>query len=500
MGIQRWILASICAISACTVGESTEPFDDVEQGLVVLEGKQLADELVTSPIHISPTPFMRLGLLYDADNPADLELSTSSDGETWSAWQAPLVHHTEVEGVSNVVGQIELPADATAKYFRVRGRADSVGFVRIEMLGYRMAENMEGGGEVGTAELVVGNMPVHTRSEWGARSPACSSSMGSITRMTIHHTESPTNDAMSPEARLRQIQSYAMDVKGWCDIGYHYLISRDGRIWEGRPETQLGAHTGGANAGNIGIAFMGTHNTTPITQTQLDAAAALVKSIADRRGVTLDRAHVKGHSELNTITCPGQALYGQLGAIVTAAQGGGGGGGGGGGDCSLGTDAPWRCTGLTGTTTNSAQSYYTTSFGCWVDSNGVSHSDAGDNCIPACSLSSIGCSGMSGPQCERMHNWYAADADRFGCGTKIKVTNPDNGKSAILIVIDRGPNCSIENNVDFWVLDMSYRASYYLFGGPTSAGEHANVDVVVVDDSEPLGPNSGAAVCVGDGV
>jgi hypothetical protein len=97
-----------------------------------------------------------------------------------------------------------------------------------------------------------------------------------------------------------------------------------------------------------------------------------------------------------------------------------------------------------------------------------------------------------------MHNWFSADSDRFGCGTKIQVTNPDNGKAAVLIVIDRGPNCTIENIVDYWVLDMSYPASNHLFGGPTSASEHADVQVVVVDPSTPVGPSSGNATCDGE--
>lgn len=169
----------------------------------------------------------------------------------------------------------------------------------------------------------------------------------------------------------------------------------------------------------------------------------------------------------------------------------------GGPTCSLDSDGPWSCDDLTGTTTNPERRYDTTSFGCWVDEDGDAHSDPGDNCIPGCDLDSIGCAGMTGPDCERALNWYSADSDRFGCGTRIRVTNPDDGTSAILAVIDRGPNCSIENNVDEWVLDMSYRASYYLFGGPTSATEHADVLVEVVDPSTPLGPASGPAICVG---
>jgi hypothetical protein len=164
-------------------------------------------------------------------------------------------------------------------------------------------------------------------------------------------------------------------------------------------------------------------------------------------------------------------------------------------DCALDSDGPWSCTSLTGETTNPERRYFTTSFGCWVDDEGVAHSDAGDNCIPACSLASIGCDGLSGPACERTINWYAADADRFGCGTRLRVTNPDSGDSAVVMVIDRGPNCTIENNVDFWVLDLSYRVSYHLFGGPTSAGEGADVLVEVVDPTTPVGPSADPPVC-----
>jgi hypothetical protein len=509
------LISCIVGLVGCTVGEDAEPFDDIESGLVVLEGDELADELAESPIRIAHEPFVRLGLLFDADAATALEVSTSADGVTWSSWISPTVHHTEIEGVSNFVGQIELAPDETAKFYRLRSPApDTVGFVRMELMTHRASEHIEDidGEEAPPQQSIartVGGMTVNARSEWGARASSCSSGIGNVYRMAIHHTETPTNDSMSPQARLRQIQSYHMDVKGWCDIGYHYLVSRDGRIWDGRPDTKLGAHAGGANTGNLGISVMGSHDSTPITQTQLNSIAGLVKALATIHGVTISRSTIKGHREYTSTSCPGNALYNQLAAIVTAANGstsGGGGGssgGGGGGSsggmgCDLATDAPWSCSGLTGRTTNSAGTYYTTSFGCWVDANGTNRGDPGDNCIPACSLASIGCSGMTGPQCERMHNYYTAGSDRFGCGTRVKVTNPDTNKSVVLISLDRGPNCTIENTVDFWVLDMSYPASNYLFGGPTSATERANVQVEVVDDSVPVGPHNGSAVCVGD--
>ncbi|MGE0395091.1 MAG: N-acetylmuramoyl-L-alanine amidase [Kofleriaceae bacterium] len=501
------LISCIVAITGCSVGDEAEPFDDIESDVVILEGDELSDELAASPIRIANEPFVRLGFLYDADSATALEVSTSDNGVDWTPYISPTVHHTEVEGVSNFVGQIELPT--AVKFYRLRSiTAGTVGFVHMEMMTYRQSEQIESGDDTQPQQpsiaRTVGGMTVNSRADWGARASNCSSGIGNVYRMAIHHTETPTNDSMSPQARLRQIQSYHMDVKGWCDIGYHYLVSRDGRIWDGRPDTKLGAHAGGANTGNLGISVMGSHDSTTITQTQLDSIAGLVKALASIHGVAINRSSIKGHREYTSTSCPGNALYGQLGAIVAAANGAAPGGGmpGGGmsGGCELATDAPWSCSGLTGRTTNAAGTYYTTSFGCWVDSNNTPRGDAGDNCIPACSLATIGCSGLTGPQCERMHNYYTAGSDRFGCGTKVKVTNPDNNKSVVLISIDRGPNCTIENNVDFWVLDMSYPASNYLFGGPTSATERANVQVEVVDDSIPVGPHNGSAVCVGDGM
>lgn len=45
--------------------------------------------------------------------------------------------------------------------------------------------------------------------------------------------------------------------RGWSDIGYHYVVYRDGRVMEGRPVGQVGAHVSGHNAGTIGVAYVG---------------------------------------------------------------------------------------------------------------------------------------------------------------------------------------------------------------------------------------------------
>ena len=152
------------------------------------------------------------------------------------------------------------------------------------------------------------------------------------------------------------------------------------------------------------------------------------------------------------------------------------------------------CTGLYGTTPSPDGTYYITAFGCYSDQNGT-HGDPGDNCIPAClsqAQKSI-CSGMSGPDCEESVNWYSADSGRYGCMTRLKVTNPKNGKAVVVVVLDAGPACFVEQNVDHAVLDMSPPSNFYLFGAEQGQADHALVDVEVVDGSTPLGPTTGSS-------
>ncbi|TBE66388.1 N-acetylmuramoyl-L-alanine amidase [Rhizobium ruizarguesonis] len=45
--------------------------------------------------------------------------------------------------------------------------------------------------------------------------------------------------------------------KGWIDIGYHFVIRRDGTVELGRPENVVGAHVENHNSNSIGICLVG---------------------------------------------------------------------------------------------------------------------------------------------------------------------------------------------------------------------------------------------------
>ena len=101
-----------------------------------------------------------------------------------------------------------------------------------------------------------------SRAEWGARPPQSGySDMPYYNKLTLHHSAGFSADNLEEGiAQMQAIQIFHQDVRGWSDIGYHFVIDKAGNIYQGRPETVLGAHTSGANTGNIGTCVLGCYH------------------------------------------------------------------------------------------------------------------------------------------------------------------------------------------------------------------------------------------------
>jgi hypothetical protein len=157
-------------------------------------------------------------------------------------------------------------------------------------------------------------------------------------------------------------------------------------------------------------------------------------------------------------------------------------------------EPPTSCNGPSGQTSKQIPDngvFSTSWFGCYRKADGTIYKDPSDNCEFACGDKGL-CGGNQGPSCEADLKWFAADADRFGCGAHIRVTNCVNNLSVVLATLDRGPNCgSVEQPDGAPVLDMSHDAMVYLFEGKTYGGDdHKRVVIEKVDPSVPLGPGN----------
>lgn len=110
-------------------------------------------------------------------------------------------------------------------------------------------------------------------------------------------------------ARVAEVKRWHIQDRGWKDIGYHWLIDRDGTVAVGRPVEQVGAHVQGHNTGTIGISLFGGDGSN-----EKDAFAknftfaqevALRKLIADLRVRFPAITKVTGHNQYAAKACPG---------------------------------------------------------------------------------------------------------------------------------------------------------------------------------------------------
>ena len=123
-----------------------------------------------------------------------------------------------------------------------------------------------------------------------------------ITKIILHCSATMEGNDYTAE----DIRRWHVDGNGWSDIGYHYVIRRDGTIEFGRPIDKVGSHTLGQNQNSIGICYVGgvDRNLRPKdTRTEAQKCA-----ICDLLRVLLrmfPEATIHGHNEFDKgKSCP----------------------------------------------------------------------------------------------------------------------------------------------------------------------------------------------------
>jgi len=129
--------------------------------------------------------------------------------------------------------------------------------------------------------------------------------------ITIHHDglDSPmTETSMDASAARIEWIRCGHRGRGFSDIGYHYIIDREGRVWEGRNMRWQGAHVSKRNEQNIGILVMGNFDIQKPSSRQLDGLRAHVSTLQVRHNVLSGR--VLTHREWSgaRTACPGKSL------------------------------------------------------------------------------------------------------------------------------------------------------------------------------------------------
>jgi len=307
----------------------------------------------------APISFTAVGPHWIADTPEGtsftLELATSPDGVEWGPFHVVQVDSHLVpteffpDGTPNpnfghTMGGLRFRSQGDGAWVRYRAvlRSDA-GVTATPVLRHLTLTFIDSSARPAIVETDAGQSlqnepqgmyakpPVNSRSAWGAIPGTCSYSYCNVTHVATHHTAGVGEYSCSGfddcAADVRAIQNFHMFTNGWCDLGYNYLVSSDGQLWEGRGggDDVVGAHDS-QNCGSMGVSNMGFYHTPHNhvwTEAQLEAEAELAAWKADQKGIDpfgvsfyaglgANMDNFYGHRDVGSTACPGDNIYDRL--------------------------------------------------------------------------------------------------------------------------------------------------------------------------------------------
>jgi flagellar hook assembly protein FlgD len=305
--------------------------------------------------------FNMVGVVYVGRVPAGwqppLQVRTSQNGTTWTAWQRASFEPvgSAGNGVRRLGESLFWVGDARFLEYRLTGGTPkaTVRFTFMNTLGSAtLGDRVAGARRRATAavahfdfgfgaeaQAAVPQPTIVTRAQWGAdESWRTGTPDYAPVRMAIVHHTVNGNDYTQEQAPglVRAIYYYHTKSEGFRDIGYNFLIDRYGTIYEGRyggiTLGPVGAQTLGFNTGTTGISIIGNFQIAQPTSASLAAleyllawkldvhhidplsTVSMVCGTSDKfkAGQTVHVPAIVGHRDLNYTACPGDYLYAQL--------------------------------------------------------------------------------------------------------------------------------------------------------------------------------------------
>jgi len=110
--------------------------------------------------------------------------------------------------------------------------------------------------------------------------------------------------------KVAEIRRWHVVERGWSDIGYHYVIDRDGQVYTGRPIERSGALVNReVNLRAVGICLIGGHGAStadPFEKNYTPEQDSSLRELIDRlRAEYPSIKRVSGHNEYAAKACPG---------------------------------------------------------------------------------------------------------------------------------------------------------------------------------------------------
>lgn len=134
--------------------------------------------------------------------------------------------------------------------------------------------------------------------------------LSQIVRFVVHHSATTTG---TPQ----EYAKYHVEGHGWPGIGYHFVLQKDGTIYQTNALETISYGVEGNNTGSINICLTGNFETETLQAPQKDALVWLLREL----GAQLGPKPILPHSAFKPTKCPGahinteeisQLVYGPL--------------------------------------------------------------------------------------------------------------------------------------------------------------------------------------------
>ena len=166
--------------------------------------------------------------------------------------------------------------------------------------------------------------------EWNTKLAWRVQKTNSVKNIVIHHTYS---EYESSEAGIHNIYKYHALTRQWGDIGYHYVIDYEGKVYEGRAgwDYVVAAHDTWNNYSTVWIVVMGDYDNREMTPEQYNWLKKLVQHLTKKYWIDLNNKipyhkecfwnscanglettmyyPIVGHKDGKATSCPGHDIY-----------------------------------------------------------------------------------------------------------------------------------------------------------------------------------------------
>lgn len=312
---------------------------------VLKEGLLEGPGVFESEVIAAPFPFTHSVLRWQSYL-ATFEFRTSADGVTWPNWRwshldGASIQASETGGISSLVGA------PRHRFLQYRARLPEGGSIRqVTAIFLNAKDGPAIPDAMPSPETAKPRAIDFSRADWGCdeRSRFIDGreidprKFVAVDKLVVHHTATPESYEDSI-AEVRALYTYHARILGWGDIGYHVLIDRFGRAYEGRhghsrPEGRevfstdvVGAHASRHNFGSCGVALLGRFHGEDgqmVPQAMLDKLIDILEHQARQNYIDPFGAsdfllsngewnyglpNVAGHRDCGYTVCPGDNAY-----------------------------------------------------------------------------------------------------------------------------------------------------------------------------------------------